>query len=118
LTKSQQIPLHPDLAAPEHLPAWIASQLPTGASLIDLTLFCTSDLPERVLCLLRLDNVMVGEIAHALRGQAFGFDSIVVSLPVAGRFSCRHRQPGAQFELRSCTCTLGAPPPRSWLDFD
>jgi hypothetical protein len=118
LTHSSLQSLCRDLAAPEDLRAWISSSIPPGASLTGLNLFCTSDLPDRVLCLISFADALASEIAHALRGQAFGFDAAVVSLPVDSRFSCRCRRQGTEFTMRSCSCNPGGQPPSPAIDLD
>jgi hypothetical protein len=118
LSRSARLLLPQDIVAPEHVHAWIASRLPAGARLVAISLFCTADLPERILCHIRFDDARPGEIAQALRGQTFGFDSAVVSLPIGVRYACRCRRPGSQLKTRSCSCQpLGSPVP-SWFDTD
>lgn len=118
MTKSSARSLSRELTAPEDVHAWILAQLPAGASLTDLSLFCTCDLPDRVLCLISFGDADANEIAGTLRGQTFGFNSAVVTLPVHGTFSCRCRPPGAAPASRSCSCRLVGQPASSWLDRD
>lgn len=110
--------LCPDVATPEDLRRRVAARIPAGASLMGLDLFCTADLPDRVLCLISFGNAIAGDIAHALHGQSFGFDSAVVSLPVDGSFSCRSRPGGAEITARSCSCCPGGQPATPRIDLD
>jgi hypothetical protein len=116
LTKS---PLHfpnVELASPQHLRDWLLSRMPPGAEITNLNLFCTADLPNRALCLIGFRNVLASEVANALRGQPFAFDSAVVSLPVSTLFTCRSRLPGQAFTNRSCSCCPDGKPEPSLLD--
>ncbi len=90
--------------------------MPAGADITNLSLFCTDDLPDRVLCLISFRDALAAEVAEALCGQAFGFDSAVVSLPVGNRFICRCRPRGLDLTTRSCSCNPGGTPAPTLLD--
>ena len=101
MTKS---PLHLQnvaLAGPQHLGDRLMARIPAGAEITSLTLFCTSDLPDRVLCLIGFRNAPAREVADALHGQPFAFDSAVISVPVGIEFICRSRPRGETFTVRS-----------------
>lgn len=103
-------------AGPLDLRDWIASRIPADAVITNLKLFCTSDLPDRALCLISFRDAVAGEVADALHGQAFGFESAVVSLAVGNRFTCRCRASATEFSVRSCSCNPGGPPPPTLID--
>jgi hypothetical protein len=104
------------LAGPLDLRDWIVSRMPAGADITGLSLFCTADLPDRVLCLISFRDALAGEVAEALRGQTFGFDSTVISLPVGNQFRCRCRLQGLDLTSRSCSCNPGGTPAPTLLD--
>jgi hypothetical protein len=103
-------------AGPMDLRDWITSRIPAGAVITSLRLFCTSDLPDRALCLISFRDAVAIEVANALHGQTFGFDSAVVSLAVGSRFTCRCRAKGTEMTTQCCCCTPGGAPPPSLLD--
>ena len=106
------------LGTPEDVCAWITAQVPCPARLTGLSLFCTSDLPDRVLCLIGFADANANEIANALRGQAFGFSSVVVTLPIGASFTCRCRQSGRELKISACSCHPVQRNVSSWLDRD
>jgi hypothetical protein len=118
LTGSRPLSSLSELEAPEDVRTWIAARIPGPARLTDLNLYCTSDLPDRILCLIDLADANAGQVADALSGQAFGFTSAVVTLPIGASFSCRCRQPGVELATQSCCCNPVGQSRPSWLDRD
>lgn len=103
-------------AGPLDLRNWISSTIPAGAVVTSLRFFCTSDLQDRTLCLISFRDAVAAEVADALHGQTFGFDSAVVSLTIGSRFTCRCRPTGADMTTQCCCCTPGGAPPPTLLD--
>jgi hypothetical protein len=95
---------------------WLVTKLPADADIASLVFFCSMDLLDRVLCLISLRNVSAAEVMRVLGGQAFGLDSVVVSLPIGSRFTCLCRPQGMDMTTRSCSCNPGGQPAPSVID--
>jgi hypothetical protein len=116
VTKPPADPAISAISNPQELREWFVSQLPPGAEITSLGFFCTSDLSDRVLCLVGYRNAQPGAVAKALGGQMFGFDSVVVSLPLGKQFKCSFRKDGERLSTRSCSCLPGTEGVPSMLD--
>jgi hypothetical protein len=89
--------------SPEALRDHLTSRLPAGGHLKSLSLFCTAEHESHVLCLVDVSGVSASAAAVALHGQPFGFNSVVITIPVAEGFCCRNRTPGGTVPAH-CTC--------------
>jgi len=103
-------PATAELADPQALRDWILAQLPADIDITALGLFCSADLPDRILCLVSTRGAAAREVAIALGGQSFAFESVVVSLPIGQRFACRSRAPDRTMVVDSCSCAPGDAP--------
>lgn len=104
------------LTGPQALRDWIADKLPPATEVVALNLFCTADLSDRTLCLLTVRGSSAAEVAGALGGQSFAFDSVVLSLPIGRQFACRCRPQCKQLDAAACSCSPGQDPEPSLLD--
>lgn len=105
------------LSSPEEIRHHLTATLPDGGYLKGVSLFCTCEHDSHVLCLLDIDGVSASTAAMAVKGQPFGFSSVVITMPIAGTFTCRQRRVAGDVPAH-CTCTPVHPGERPRLAFD
>ena len=105
------------LSSPEAIHQHVASSLPDAAKVRGVSLFCTSEHDSHVLCLVDVDGVSASSAAVSIKGQPFGFSSVVVTMPVASAFACRQRRLTGTVPAH-CTCTPVHPTPREAVPLD
>jgi hypothetical protein len=97
------------LNSPDEIRDHLLSDLRSGGSgggggVKSISLFCTAEHDSHVLCLIDVVDLSASAAAVALNGQPFGFNSVVITMPVAQEFACRHRHPSGAVPAH-CTCT-------------
>jgi hypothetical protein len=102
-------------ASPQHLRDLLVSKLPAPGRIENINLFCSPETPSSALCLFDLRDVSAAVVAEKIGGQVFGFDSVVLAIPVSKDFSCRIRT-GGGVPHDSCACSVAPDVPVSLLD--
>ena len=98
------------LNSPDEIRDHLLSDLRSGSSssssssVKSISLFCTAEHDSHVLCLIDVVDLSASAAAVALNSQPFGFNSVVITMPVAQGFACRHRHPSGAVPAH-CTCT-------------
>ena len=82
----------------------LAANLSGGGRIKSISLFCTAEHDSHVLCLIDVVDLSANAAAAALNGQPFGFNSVVITMPVAQAFACRRRRASGAVPAH-CTCT-------------
>ena len=99
----------------EHLRELLTTKVPAPGRIDNVSVFCNGDTPDRLLVLIDIAGIAAGTVAQAVEGQLFGFTSVVQSIPVQPKFSCRIRQAGGLPE-GNCACRIGQQDRPSLLD--
>ena len=105
------------LSSPEAIRQHVALSLPDNALVRGVSLFCTAEHDSHVLCLIDVDGVSASSAAVSIKGQPFGFSSVVVTMPVAGEFVCRQRRLTGAVPAH-CTCTPVQPTTQPAIQLD
>ena len=105
------------LSSPEAIRQHVALSLPDSAQVRGVSLFCTAEHDSHILCLIDVDGVSASSAAVSIKGQPFGFSSVVVTMPVASQFICRQRRLTGTVPAH-CTCTPVQPAARAAIPLE
>lgn len=93
----------PEFARRTELVEWLRAAL-HDITVRRIELFCSSPMPERVLCFIDIDARHIHEAFTRLGGQIFGYNALVLIARTRPHFDCPRKSNGTQPTTTQCIC--------------
>ena len=77
--------------SPEQLAGWVRAQASRPDAILAVSILCEPRSPGRAACLADVVADYAPQLATELRGQTFGYGTVVVTMDVGADFSCSAR---------------------------